>query len=222
MRTHDKKHHRQRGFTLIEIVLAVAIMSILIVVAYSALNALGRSQDELKDQRDLQTVAFSIMNRLAREISLANKTSKTPDPNRKYFMRSEDQTENGFPADSLIFMASGAGQQLSDGFFNPGLIQISYELKADPEDSANPWLSLIREEIPNKQPYEQAARERVTFPLHNRVAGLDFQFFNREKEVWSNNWEDDNNLPDLVQITAYIPSRKDQVMAYSTTVKLAQ
>jgi type II secretion system protein J len=223
------QHHRRpkrttadmSGFTLIEIVISIGIMAILITVAYSALTALGRSQAELKEQRDLQITAFSIMNRLTREIRLATKQAKSTDPENQFYLKAEDETLDQYPGDKLTFMASGAGQQLSDGFFNPGIIQITYELKQDPDDPQNPWRSLIRDEVPNKKPYEDALKERVTFPLYSRVAGLDFQFFESSSDAWRTNWQDPNNIPDLVQINLYLVSISDKVHTYTTTVKLS-
>lgn len=67
-----EKEYFKKGFSLIEMIIYAAILSILTIVTINATFSTIRSFAEFKVSRDLNSSAFSLLERLTREIRLAH------------------------------------------------------------------------------------------------------------------------------------------------------
>jgi len=78
----------QKGFTLVEIVVAISILTIMLGIAFDALFQIGRTKRALDDERDAALVANAVLGRMTRELQLiADQTALLPpreDMNKLY------------------------------------------------------------------------------------------------------------------------------------------
>jgi prepilin-type N-terminal cleavage/methylation domain-containing protein len=213
-RTQDKS----QGFTLIELVIAIAILVVIMSFAYSSLSSIVQSKNALDDGRDADMVANAVLTRLTRELSLAAISGKTSgssgtsetlfppcnldDDNPKFpgvrLLGEKETQRSGIRGDSISFIASDAGQYLPDGGTHTGLVQINYRVveNEDKELDKEGLHVLMREEIPflpssatsNTARWKQVCKKAMTFPITNRLSNFSFEYFDRDSGKWLDSW----------------------------------
>lgn len=72
---NKKRYHQSTGFTLIELVVYVALVAALVVAVVASLLAVSRTSRELSARHSLQAEGLAVMDRLAREIRIATSTN---------------------------------------------------------------------------------------------------------------------------------------------------
>jgi len=225
----------ERGFTLIEIVIAFSILVIILAVSYGALSQIMRAKSALDDQRDVTLIANSLLTRLTRELQLAyfdertfllpprDKLDEKTPPNSPLIgiSQSLDSNERG---DSITFIAMEGGQYLPDGGTHSGLVQITYRVEPDPEraQKRDATYYLIRDETPLKPDAKLAYQKSMIFPLTSKLVSLDFAYYDQEKEQWSSEWGDGRKrrLPSMVQFSIVLRSPRGRLERYTSAVPL--
>ncbi|MCI5066711.1 prepilin-type N-terminal cleavage/methylation domain-containing protein [bacterium] len=224
-----------RGFTLIEVLLAIGILSVMVTLSYSSIESILRSKKAIENDQEIERLELVLMRRLTREFQLAypNLPRLPPADNLKQRFSSRENLlgkqgtmPNGQPGDSVTFVAISAGQQfLEDRRSNSGLVQITYSLREDPERAPQeeyPVYSLIREEVPYKRPYEQAYAEALRFPLLDFAEGLQIEYFDLREGVWTREWGDEErrDLPALLRFTLSVRSPNGKPARIRATVPM--
>lgn len=229
------KNKSQFGFTLIELVIVITILSVVMGITYSALNQLMRSRKFLDDQREIDIVASSLISRLSRELQLASRDySVLPLPSedsnrvrpRLNLVGESKSIEKSDSADSIRFMALDGGQYLPDGGTHSGTVEINYRIEEDP-DQANSQVQtylLIRQETPNIRPIEKAREKVINFPIAKNVLSLRFRYFSSENDQWYETWGSDGRegLPDRVSISFKLRSPLGDVREFVTAVAIVK
>jgi prepilin-type N-terminal cleavage/methylation domain-containing protein len=231
-RAHSTTSRSQGGFTLIEIIIAISILGVVVVVNYNMILNLAESKSEIDDQRQLVFVANSVLGRLTRELQLAGKDHRLPPPcdnptgQRQNAVLIGQNGGQGSEGPSITFSAKDAGQYVHNGNSHSGAVQIKYSVAPDPDKKGdkNAGLLLIREEIPNRPPFDVACKDAIRFPITTKLVNLEFKFFDKRAGDWSSEWTGQKaaNLPDILQFTLWLKSDKGRVASYTTAVKLTQ
>jgi type II secretory pathway pseudopilin PulG len=218
--------------TLIEIVIAVGILGFVLSVAYRALTQVMQSKQLLDDERDSSMIANAVLGRMTREIALAVPQKLIPEQTASGQISSSSILLKGTPgkgaggsADSITFMAKNAGQFIPDGKTQGGIIQLTYKAAKDPESKGSEedgLLSLIRDEVPDIRPLGKAFKNRITFPVTDRLVQLKFRYFDGVQDSWRDTWGDPTTegLPALIKLTITLKSAQGKVTSYTTTVKV--
>lgn len=89
----------QKGFSLIEVMVAVAVTGIILLLAYRSIGNTSEAVQQATDSADLQHTVRVILGRLAEELVSADWTEET----RDVLFLGVDGNEAGRPADSLRF-----------------------------------------------------------------------------------------------------------------------
>ena len=237
---------RSRGFTLVEIVIAIAILSIILGTAYSSVTQILNCKKILDDKRDLSVTAYAVLRRLTREFQLSvdefpllfsEDTTDNKDIPNLFFLGEKGSSGIGSNSsgDSVTFVAQEGGQYLPDGGTHTGMVQLTYRLMKDPEKREdNAALSLVREEIPYatlpntsdpkewKKAKEKAFKNRMTFPITDNVESFKVRYYDLENDKWVEVWDQDRKglLPALIQFSIRLRSPLGSVQTYSTMVPI--
>lgn len=223
-----------RGFTLIEVVIAISLLAVILGIVYSALNQMLRTKQIIEQRAESQRIANSVLSRLTRELQLAFTgqgllPKRDEDPNKRnpnnFSLSAETQTfDNLRRGDSITFVALEGGQYLPDGGQHSGLVQITYRVEPNPElkSEQDPNYLLIRDETPLIRPVERAYKKTMIFPITDRVYSLQFRYFDRDKQEWSDSWGVDERLglPAKVEFRLVLRSEQGQMQEYSSMLAL--
>lgn len=226
------RHSRSSGFTLIEVIISLSIMVFVCSVMYTTLEQVMRTKGYLDEERDLGTLANTLLNRLTRELQLATSQEHLMPPRgnleQKYpetvdLLGKHESMGNGLSGDSITFLANDGGQYVQDGLTHSGLVQITYRVAEDPEQggrsSEDATYYLIRDEVPYSRDYESAYKKIMTFPITRDLLSLEFMYYDGEK--WATEWDDQRRqLPRLVRFTLKIRSTSGKPHTFSTVVPI--
>jgi prepilin-type N-terminal cleavage/methylation domain-containing protein len=201
---------RRSGFTLLEVTLAISILSVMVLLNYKTIRGLIEAKLLLDDKRDGMFIANSVLTRISREIQLATSQrallppcdslgpvpsgaaaagTPPPDPSApRLVFRSEESGVGAGP--SLTFLAKEAGQYIPDGGTHSGIVQITYRIEEDPDQrgARQRTLLLVREEVPHRLPATRACADVIRFPITKNLVSMSFQFFDKRAEEWSASW----------------------------------
>ncbi len=225
-----QRSSHQDGLTLIEVVIAILILTVMMGSAYNGMTYLQRTRQLILDEQEMQKVSSSVIDRLTQEIELASaagsplmppcgENSKVQGRNVYFSSTPAGSTVGPHNAlSSMRFIAPGIGQALPDGIRNSGSVQVEYRVVKDPEDPS--LLALVREELPLIKPNELACRKRLTFTITKKIVSLRFEFFDFENNRWLPSWGDEatTNLPGIVFLELKLRSSKGVEKKYTTAI----
>ncbi|MBF0495953.1 MAG: prepilin-type N-terminal cleavage/methylation domain-containing protein [Deltaproteobacteria bacterium] len=212
-----------RGFTLLEVLLAVAILAIITTVIYSSLIQGLQTVEECRETQETYQIARVIFDRMIRDLSSAYvspnvKKAPTSPSGRKAFYgligrRVEDSRG---PMDTLCF-TSMAHLDTGGSFDNQVLTRIGYYLNQDPWQDG---FILYRRDNPALD--DDLDKGGVAMELGERVAGLRFRYVDPVQgilDLWDSTALDRNNvLPQQVIITLTLVDRAKEKKSFETRV----
>lgn len=225
------------GFTLIEVIIAISILSMILSIAYSALNQIISSKRMLDDRRDAGLIADAVLLRMTRELQLIyldetgrvlllpprDKVDEKVPPNAT-IIGEPSKLDNGEPGDSIKFLALEGGQYLPDGGTHSGIVQISYRVEPDPDQQRGSQATyyLIRDETPYKTDPKEAYKDSMIFPVTANLVSLGFEYYDQEKEEWATTWGEENKrkLPSMIRFSISMRSPAGVVETYATAVPI--
>ena len=229
-----KKIDKQRGFTFVEIVLAISILAIMISVTQAILIQMMRGKKTLDEIREADLILNNITNRLNREFSLAQNeslpleiecNSNTVTEGYKIFLCGETNEKNEQRHDKISFMSRKAKQYLRGKYISKSkqisdLVYISYHVEKGEREKGERigddkyWL--IRDEIPviNK---ELQNDNKMTFPVIKDILEFKIRYYDKDEEKWQDSWEIRDKLPSLIEFKIKIPSKNNNEKYYESS-----
>jgi prepilin-type N-terminal cleavage/methylation domain-containing protein len=227
------------GFTLIEIVLALAILSLIVTVSYQLLSSVTEAKRILDQNRDAQFIGNSILARLTRELQLADngkpllpQCGTTEDPNQPpigsqiNMIGEQSSVGIGARGDTITFLAREGGQYVPDGGTHTGTVQITYRVAKDPEQSSmsgnQPTYLLIRDEMPYRRPQTRACTQAIRFPVANNVLSFEMSYYDRRSDSWNDTWGRDRlvKLPQVIQFRLKLLGPDGYPRVYTSAVAI--
>lgn len=207
---------RQRGFTLLEMILALAIFAILGITGLYLLQTVirtdGISQEKSQRLAELQR-AFAIIDRDFSAMRLRPVRTSTPgvfDPALK--AEHSNSTNN----DAITFTQAA--------WFNPGaqlprstLQRVTYQLQKRSVDThVDGKTQQSDQQELQQQELQRQYFDRVDVPsgatphlqhLLSNVSGLKLRYY--QKGQWLDSWSDTNQLPEAIEVTLTLPDYGD-------------
>jgi len=192
----------ERGFTLIEMLVAVMVSALLLTTTYGIVTSVSRTRDRLSTDGEGFHLARVINERLARELRGAYYSATNA---ASLFSGGLD--EDGAP---FLQLATTAATPASGG---SGIVVVRYHLTEDGEGKK----TLLRDEYPlNSQP----ASDRPEQLLASGIEDLQFRF--RRGTDWQPDWRsgEQAGLPDLVELTLTVQGAEG-LLPFLTAIELA-
>ena len=238
---------RQRGFTLIELTLAISVLAVMVMLNYKTLRGLIEAKLLLDDKRDGMYIANSLLTRMARELQLILPSSGStgaiipacdtlgpaavggaappvaPPPGPRIFFQAEsDGIGSSARARKMVFVAEEAGQYIFDGGTRSGIVQITYRIEEDPDNrglSAKTFL-LVRDEIPYRSDPRKACAGLITFPIAKNVSKMELRFLDQRTKTWSSEWGADKagRIPDVIEFSLTLLTPQGTTESFTTAV----
>ena len=217
------------AFTLVEVLLAITLMSIIMTVMYGAFHTMGRIIRRNERTKGAYQTARLVMSRIREDLNCAYFS-----PVRKNFIfRGENIRGYDAETDAVTFVTAGhviSGRDAPEGDF----AEVSYYL-----DENYPGILVRREDV---SPDTDTETGGVLEILGKNVVGLNFTYLDgteessrrrdqtiteeeseREKKAWKEEWDSDEKpyLPRAVMIDLAVLNDFGLVEDFSTTVMVA-
>jgi prepilin-type N-terminal cleavage/methylation domain-containing protein len=187
---------QQAGFTLLEILITIAIMSMLITAAVQAFQSITRAEERARAGVGRTRAALVLLDRVERElvgtvlVPQLDEEEPLPQP---YVFLAEDRSSSGSNADALRFVTLTASRALaSDAKTGPRMI--SYAVReAEPlslgELDGDTPLELVRREDPLHHEPEQEISAYDGQVVAENVAGFQLRFQDESTGTWVGEWD---------------------------------
>lgn len=235
MISFSRNNFSEDGFTLIEIVIALAIFGILMTIGYSTLSSILSAKSTLDDTRDLRAISDAVLGRLSRELQLAvtgvalipeQGSFDKPNSSKVNLIGEQDQIEGGLDNSSIKFLALEGGQYLPDGGMHAGIVQVGYRVAKNPDflvtGNVKETYLLIRQELPYIRPFQKAYDKAMNFPVIDNLLSFKLWFFEDETNSWVSTWGTEKRLglPRMVKFELQLQSPKGRVETYTSVIPL--
>ncbi len=241
------KRAHPSGFTLIELMVALAILAIMLTAIYAAFSSAITAMRESRQQDDTLQVGRLVMERIANDLAMAfYRTDAQRRKNPTHAFIGRDDERDDYARDRLDFTAAGRPLAHDD---TPGsdVAELSYYIDDtytgrtvdDPYGSGG---LLVRREDPlPDDDFRHGGTLRI---LAENVVALNFRYkepgpdvglrtrveetkdeeeeAEEEEDKWHDTWntEKEQSLPELVEVTMTIRDREGRDHTFGTTVLL--
>lgn len=224
------------GFTLVEVILAIAILAVMVTLNYQILRGIIKAKELIEDRRDAMYIANSLLTRLSRELQLAVNLPQHPlfecpdgpfagpppaqPPGPVRFLVGKSEESEAF----IQFMAKGAGQQTADGSGQTGVVMLKYTMEQDPErrSERDAPLVLVRSETPSSGQLLRDCPKEIRFPVTTQLVAFSLRFYDGRNKSWSNEWDNRRAtpLPHIIEFTVRLQSPKGNFVTHTSAVRV--
>jgi general secretion pathway protein J len=172
---------RARGFTLVEVMIAVGITAVMAMMTVGALRSLDRSTEIARLQDERYGAVRLALTRLSREISVAF-ISDNYDRNSQRALRERPTLFVG-KEDTLLFTAFAHVRLYRDAKESDQSV-IEYTLESDPDHSGEKAV-FRREKVRLDEEPDRGGRKSL---VADRIASLRFAYWDTKRKEWVNEW----------------------------------
>ena len=221
-----KLHRSQRGLTLIEVMLAVALLATITVILWGTVSTSFKIRNATIDKFERNRVVQQAMGRMVREIATAFITTPNADPtnNKREVMR---ETVFDGTDDELNFTGFCHVRIREDEVAGVEA-ELTYRIESMTGDDGKIHRNLVRRE---DAPIDaHADKGGVVYTMVEDVEDVRFEYWDGSKEIageaWAREWDasaHDGQLPSRVRITLKVkhPLRDDRSITMSTQTTIA-
>jgi len=200
-----------RGFTLIEVLVAVSLLASLGIFLYASFGAMIRTQEDTDRLQERHHAARVSMNRMTREISMAFLSKHVNDE--------EARSKTLFLGErNRITFTSLAHQRRVRESIESDQLVVEYFLKSMPRGQGKALYRRVKSILDDKP--EKGGKTEL---MAEGVKSLEFEYWNRKDEDWDNTWEvtsDDFELMGPAAIASGSRKLPDDVTDEDETLQL--
>lgn len=189
---------RRRAFTLIEVMVALAIMAVIAALTWGSLSGALQTRDYLDEQDELDRSARIALSRIQRELSLAFLTTNTTAINS---YKTVFVAKDADGADQIWFSTLAHRRTIRDSR-ECDQAEITLWTDDDPDGESGDLVLLHRE---SERIDEEPDKGGVVLPLATGVASFDLRYLDPTTGEWRDEWDSQGSetperLPRAVEI----------------------
>jgi general secretion pathway protein J len=199
-----------RGFTLLEVIISVAILAVILTIVYNAFNSSMKAFSAMETQGDAYAQARVVLNRICGEIGSAYWSAD----NRNTGLIGADDEEDGLPSDSLHFTSCSHFRWAKDSRESE-LCEIGYYLEKDAETEES---FLFRREDWNVDgTLDEGGRP---LELAEGADGLNFRYYDGQE--WADDWDSviKGGLPQAIEVVLIMRDPRRTRIAFSSIIPI--
>jgi general secretion pathway protein J len=207
-------HSRSRGFTLIEIMIAVFILGLVLSTIYAAYSGTMTLVQEMEYENNVYRMARTTMDRLIRDLSSVQPAGGV------FKLQAEKELSGNHEFHSLFF-SSAAHLAFAENEIDGGNAQIGYFVE---EDTGGGY-SLRRSDLLNYQTTKEKSKSS-SYLICPNVDSLIFKFYDvngKEYDSWdssSSSSEQKNKAPAAIKIELNIANLNNKEAPYKFMTKI--
>lgn len=214
---------KNKGFTLLEMIISLTILSVLMSVCYKGLSGIINVKQLIDDNRQNELAANSIISRLTRELQQAYVNDGSSqlfllDPKlaSRLTFRGTRKGTNVRNLDSITFLLKNPSLFIMGEEPETRPVEITYRMEKDPDQPEN--YLLIRQQVPDYKKYETSFENRIVFPVLDNIYSLKFKYYDPNSGKWLERWDLLNETPKMIFFEIKLRSPLGKITTYSSTV----
>ncbi len=188
-----------KGFTLLEVLIAVAIMAGIVSVIYATFFTAGNNVKQAEAARDTTDLVRTLMSKLSSDIANAyvNPGMGAPNAPLTVFYGKKVQPTVGIQKSRYdeIYLTTLTNFR-TPGTTQTDLQEVGYYFKEKPDGNGSILMRREKRLLSKDAPVLEGG---VEYGLTDRVEGLQFRYNNGS--TWSDDWNSKTALPKIVEIT---------------------
>ena len=210
----------RRGFTLMEVMIAVSITAFIGVVIGVSFNTTIQNKDVIESQSEQYRMLRAAMSRMVREIGAAYVSDRY---DSKRYRDQYDRPTNFVGSRDKLLFTSLAHQRLYADAKESDQMVVEYQVKTSSEKDAKGRTDLMRrEKVILEERMERGGTEDV---LYEGAKKIQFQYWDSEKKEWQDEWdtrrlERKTVLPTRVKITLIALDENGKEVKYTTQARI--
>jgi general secretion pathway protein J len=206
--------HGSKGFTLIEVLLAMAILVVIMSVVYGSFSTAGRNVEQAEAARDETDLARTLLSKLTDDLTNAyfnpTMTATSPATNKSvnltilYGKKIEVGEGDEKTRQDSLDLTTLTNWRRPDSR-ETELLEVGYYFKEKPDGSGYTFFRREKREIgPDAPPLEGGAE----YEISDRVEGLQFRYYNGT--AWRDDWDTRTlgGLPKAVELALTLDTGK--------------
>ncbi len=200
-----------KGFTLLELLLAVTITSLLFAVLYTSFFKIIEAKEAAEEELELYHEARLLLAKISEDISMAFK------PKQKESTKVIFYGVNNEDKDSLQF-ATFSHLRIGRDIKESDQCEVGYYLKPVSEDKENQLYFLMRREDPTIDDLPEEGG--LEYAFSDRVLAINLRYLLNEGEVvddWDSRTARGRGLPNAVEITLVLRGNRGKDIKITTT-----
>ena len=207
-------HRASRGFTLIEMMLAIGVMALILAMLASSFSIIAHSKVHAEGRLMVDREGRALLWQLTKELRNAVQTPYTAS---NVALFGNGHMSGGVAVDTLTLSTFSGGHRRALTGMTPETI-VTYNLTANPDQQG--WFVLNRSQQSGLLTSTVSPQTTV---LANNVLSLHFRYFDGQK--WGESWESPSlprgrQLPVAVAIQIQMAAPGGRVMDFATQVTL--
>ena len=212
------KHHRnrRRGFTLLELMVAMVIMVIALSIAFEAYTATIRGWKRGTEVMEgIKHGDFA----LTQLVASLNSTIFFDSKRKTYAFTIEKESNNGLPADEISFVTSSGAFMPHDSPFARGPHRLNLFIENDEGEPA--LFASAMPAVPNSED-ELDDFDADPILVSREVQGIEILIWDSENEDWTEEWEPENSVPERIKIAIFIAAddQNDDPIEFSRALEI--
>jgi prepilin-type N-terminal cleavage/methylation domain-containing protein len=199
----ENRKSKRGGFTLIEVLLAMAILAVVMTVIYTSFSTAGRNVQQAETLRDETDTARALITRLSVDIE---NVYKTGDP--LTFIDGKKEELDGDNGEKIRH--DGISMTTLTNWPRPGsketeLWEVGYFFKEKPEGKGYTLFRREKRELSKDEPPREGG---IEYEITDQVKSLQFRY-SADGSTWEDNgWENKPGIPKMVEIVVTLNSGK--------------
>jgi general secretion pathway protein J len=211
---------RARGFTLMEVVIAIAITAFIGVIIGVTFNTTITNKDIIESQAERYRMLRTAMSRMTREIGAAFVSDRY---DAKRYRDAFDRPTNFIGEREKLTFTTLSHQRLYADAKESDQMVVEYSVKSAPDPKAKGRQDLVRREKAILE--ERMDRGGTEDTLFESAKKLEFQYWNSERKQWVDEWdtrrlETKSFLPSRVKVTLTTVDENGKEVRYSTQARI--
>jgi prepilin-type N-terminal cleavage/methylation domain-containing protein len=207
---------KRKGFTLLELLVAMVIMVIAMSIAFQAFSGTIRGWKRGMEVMDGIKHGDFAMTQL---VAAMNSTIYFFNQRKTYAFTFEKDSNGGLPADSISFVTSSGAFMPFDSPFISGPHRIN--LFIDDDEGAPALFVSALPAVANPEDEEEEL-EADPILISREVQGLEIMVWDEENEDWTEEWEEENSIPERIMLTVFVASEDpgEEPIAFSRVIEI--